>query len=165
MPPNASPRWPDGQRVADGAAEHTIGKPAVEAQRRWGVGTRAVIRVNGMSQVPPNSPPPPPPGGPSGWPAPPGSQGQDRPAGGSQAPGQPPVAQGAAGYFVPVGQPPEDITGLRYQTGMTIFLSIITVGVWAAIWTYRTKEDLKRYNGDGLGASSASCCTSSSPSC
>ncbi len=117
----------------------------------WGVGTRTVIRVNGMSQVPPNSPPPPPPGGPSGWPAPPGSQGQDRPAGGSQAPGQPPVAQGAAGYFVPVGQPPEDITGLRYQTGMTIFLSIITVGVWAAIWTYRTKEDLKRYNGDGLG--------------
>jgi len=34
---------------------------------------------------------------------------------------------------------------------MTIFLSIITVGVCAAIWTYRTKEDLKRYNGDGLG--------------
>jgi hypothetical protein len=47
--------------------------------------------------------------------------------------------------------PPESIGGLRYRTGWTIFLTIITFGIWGAIWTYRTNEDLKRYNGDGLG--------------
>jgi hypothetical protein len=34
---------------------------------------------------------------------------------------------------------------------MTILLTIVTLGVWAAIWSYRTGEDLKRYNGDGFG--------------
>ena len=32
-----------------------------------------------------------------------------------------------------------------------ILLTIVTLGIWGALWTYRTSEDLKRYNGDGLG--------------
>jgi hypothetical protein len=28
---------------------------------------------------------------------------------------------------------------------------IVTIGIWGFFWTYRTNEDLKRYNGDGLG--------------
>ena len=28
---------------------------------------------------------------------------------------------------------------------------IVTLGVWGFIWAYRTGEDLKKYNGDGLG--------------
>ena len=28
---------------------------------------------------------------------------------------------------------------------------IVTLGIWGFFWTYRTNEDLKRYNGDGIG--------------
>jgi len=28
---------------------------------------------------------------------------------------------------------------------------IVTLGIWGFFWTYRTNEDLKRYNGDGMG--------------
>jgi hypothetical protein len=82
-----------------------------------------------------NLPPPPPPGsGPS--------------------PGQPASQQqpAAPGYYVaPTGVPPQSIGGAYYRTGLTIFLTIITLGIWAILWSYRTNEDLKRYNGDGLG--------------
>jgi Domain of unknown function (DUF4234) len=51
----------------------------------------------------------------------------------------------------PVGQPPESIGGVFYSIGLTILLVIVTLGIWSFLWTYRTSEDLKRYNGDGLG--------------
>jgi hypothetical protein len=51
----------------------------------------------------------------------------------------------------PVGRVPESTDGPFYSTGLVILLTIVTLGVWGAIWTYRTSEDLKRYNGDGLG--------------
>jgi len=38
-----------------------------------------------------------------------------------------------------------------YSAGLVILLSIVTFGIWTFLWTYRTSEDLKRYNGDGLG--------------
>jgi len=66
-------------------------------------------------------------------------------------PGYGSQGQQMAGYGAPTGTPPASIGGLRYNTGATIALSIITLGIWSAIWTYRTSEDLKRYNGDGLG--------------
>lgn len=50
-----------------------------------------------------------------------------------------------------MGTPPHDISGPLNNTGLTILLTILTLGIWGAIWTYRTSEDLKRYNGDGLG--------------
>ena len=40
---------------------------------------------------------------------------------------------------------------MYYSRGLVILLTIITLGIWGALWTYRTSEDLKRYNGDGLG--------------
>jgi hypothetical protein len=94
---------------------------------RRGTDTR-IATVLGVS----NLPPPPPP---------------------ESTPPPPPAQQpNAPGYYVtPVGVPPESIGGAYYRTGLTIFLTIITLGIWAILWSYRTNEDLKRYNGDGLG--------------
>jgi Domain of unknown function (DUF4234) len=83
-----------------------------------------------MSDIPPSSesPPPPPP------------------------PGTPPPPAAQPGYYVtPVGQPPAQLGGVFYSIGLVILLTIVTLGIWGALWTYRTSEDLKRYNGDGLG--------------
>ena len=49
------------------------------------------------------------------------------------------------------GQPPADVGGAFYSVGLTILLTIITCGIWGLFWTYRTNEDLKRYNRDGIG--------------
>ncbi len=46
---------------------------------------------------------------------------------------------------------PETVSGPFYSPGLVILLTIITCGIWGALWTYRTNEDLKKYNGDGLG--------------
>ena len=53
--------------------------------------------------------------------------------------------------MTPIGRPPESIGGVYYSVGLTILLTIVTLGIWAFLWTYRTSEDLKKYNGDGLG--------------
>ena len=34
---------------------------------------------------------------------------------------------------------------------IVILLTIVTLGIWTILWTYRTSEDLKKRNGDGLG--------------
>ncbi len=52
---------------------------------------------------------------------------------------------------MPVGQVPERLGGAFYSPGLVILYTIITLGIFGAIWTYRTHEDLKKYNGDGLG--------------
>ena len=62
---------------------------------------------------------------------------------------QPVVSAGQ--YVAPRGEVPADISGGFYSTGLTILLTIVTFGIWAFFWTYRTSEDLKRHNGDGLG--------------
>ena len=36
-----------------------------------------------------------------------------------------------------------------------MLLTIVTLGVWGVMWAYRTGEDLKRYNGIGLGGKNA----------
>jgi hypothetical protein len=46
---------------------------------------------------------------------------------------------------------PEALGGPYYSTGLVILLTIITLGIWGAIWSYRTGEDLKKYNGEGFG--------------
>jgi len=60
-------------------------------------------------------------------------------------PGQP------AAYGASTGYVPERLGGAYYSPGLVILLTIVTIGVWGALWTYRTSEDLKRHNGDGLG--------------
>jgi Domain of unknown function (DUF4234) len=60
-------------------------------------------------------------------------------------------ASGPGYYVTPVGQPPAQLGGAFYSIGLVILLTIVTIGIWGAFWTYRTSEDLKRFNGDGLG--------------
>jgi hypothetical protein len=69
-------------------------------------------------------------------------------------PGPPPVAPAspAPAYgFAPTGVVPREVGGPYYSTGLVILLSIVTFGIWTFLWTYRTAEDLKKFNGDGLG--------------
>ena len=49
------------------------------------------------------------------------------------------------------GAVPESLGGAFYSTGLVIVLTILTLGIWGIFWTYRTNEDLKNYNRDGLG--------------
>jgi hypothetical protein len=63
----------------------------------------------------------------------------------------PPPPPAPVDYTPPARRPPESIRGVFYSVGLTILLMIVTLGIWGFLWTYRTSEDLKRYNGDGLG--------------
>jgi hypothetical protein len=64
----------------------------------------------------------------------------------------PPPPATPPGYaVVPTGRVPERLGGAYYSIGIVILLTIVTLGIWGIFWTYRTNEDLKRYNGDGLG--------------
>ena len=106
------------------------------------------------SDVPPPSDDVPPSGGavpPSeGAPPPPGSREDVPPAAPPQAAGYPPPDQG--GYAPqPVGVVPARLDGPFYSIPLVILLEIVTCGIWGIFWTYRTNEDLKKYNGDGLG--------------
>ncbi len=53
--------------------------------------------------------------------------------------------------MVPTGRVPPRLGGAFYSPGLVILLMIVTIGIWGFFWTYRTSEDLKKYNGDGLG--------------
>jgi Domain of unknown function (DUF4234) len=68
----------------------------------------------------------------------------------SAPPPSEPFSRGGYG-LAPVGRVPERLGGPYYSRGLVILLTIVTLGIWGALWTYRTNEDLKRYNGDGLG--------------
>ena len=96
-----------------------------------------LLRSHAVSDVPPPSPGPPiqPP--------------TEQPPSLQRAPHQQAPAGGH--YVTAVGQPPQSIGGVYYSTGLTILLIIVTLGIWGFFWTYRTNEDLKRYNGDGIG--------------
>jgi len=56
---------------------------------------------------------------------------------------QTPSGAGAPSARGPIGKPS--------NVGMTILLSIVTLGIWTFIWTYRQFEDFKKYTGEGLG--------------
>jgi hypothetical protein len=94
-----------------------------------------------MSNDPANVPPPPPPQ--QG-----GSQSVPPAAPQPQFTPPPPPAPGAlAGR----GAVPNDLGGVFHSKGLTILLMIVTFGIWGFFWTYHTNEELKKYNGDGLG--------------
>ena len=62
----------------------------------------------------------------------------------------PPISNqpiGPAGY----GVPPQRLEGPYHSTGLVILLTIVTCGIWSIVWSYRTGDDLQRYNGEGLG--------------
>ncbi len=69
-------------------------------------------------------------------------------------PSPPPLtdAPPAGAYaVVPAGVVPPKVGGAYYSRGLVILLSIVTLGIWTALWTWRTNDDLKKWNGDGLG--------------
>jgi len=66
-----------------------------------------------------------------------------------QSPPPPPPPGGYQGQ--PIGVVPDAVGGVYYSPGLVILLTIVTLGIWGAFWTYRTSEDLKKYNGDGFG--------------
>ncbi len=41
--------------------------------------------------------------------------------------------------------------GQARGVGLTIFLSIVTCGVWTWLWSYWNHDELYRYRGDGIG--------------
>jgi hypothetical protein len=41
--------------------------------------------------------------------------------------------------------------GPQRSAGLTIFLAIITLGIWTWLWSYWNAEEMKRYRGQGLG--------------
>jgi Domain of unknown function (DUF4234) len=94
---------------------------------------------------------PPPPGGPPPGTPPPGAQQPDYAPPGYQQPGSYPAAGGYPPGYQPVGVVPPSLDGVAYNKGLVILLTIITCGLFGIYWTYRTNEDLKAYNGDGLG--------------
>jgi Domain of unknown function (DUF4234) len=98
--------------------------------RRWPWGYRLTMSDD-VPPPPPDAPAPPPP---------------------SSVPTPPPPPGAPAGYaMVPAGRVPERLGGAFYSPGLVILLTIVTLGIWGIFWTYRTNEDLKKYNGDGIG--------------
>jgi hypothetical protein len=41
--------------------------------------------------------------------------------------------------------------GRPTDPGKQILLTIVTLGIWAFVWTYRQHEDIKVYSGEGVG--------------
>ena len=60
-------------------------------------------------------------------------------------------SSGGGGYALAPRQVPPRLGGAYYSPGLVILLTIVTLGIWGIFWTYRTSEDLKRYNREGLG--------------
>jgi Domain of unknown function (DUF4234) len=93
--------------------------------------------------TPPEATPPPPPPAAATTPTPPPTP--------PPPTAMPPAPAPSSYYMAPRGQAPNDIGGVFYSKGLTILLMIVTLGIWGIFWTYRTNEDLKKWNGDGLG--------------
>lgn len=50
-----------------------------------------------------------------------------------------------------MGVVPPTLGEVYYNPGLNILLFAITCGIWGGIWSWRTHDDLQKYNGDGLG--------------
>jgi hypothetical protein len=58
----------------------------------------------------------------------------------------PPVPQAPYGAVAQWGQP-----GKPRSIGTSILLAIVTLGIYALVWTYKTHEEIKQHSGDGVG--------------
>lgn len=65
---------------------------------------------------------------------------------------QPAFAGAPVGPPTPYVRPmaPGQIGEVR-ETGMSILLYVVTIGIYGLIWRYKTHDELKRYSGEGLG--------------
>ena len=66
------------------------------------------------------------------------------------APQQPPSAP-PAGYGVPGYPPAPGPVGQSRGIGVSIFLAIVTFGIYAFVWTWKTHEEIKQHSGSGVG--------------
>jgi hypothetical protein len=41
--------------------------------------------------------------------------------------------------------------GNTRSIGLSILWAVLTIGIYAIIWTYKTQEEIKRYSGNGVG--------------
>jgi hypothetical protein len=54
----------------------------------------------------------------------------------------------------PSGQPSRPArrpVGPQRSAGLIILLTIVTLGIWAWVWSYQNADEMKRYRGQGLG--------------
>jgi hypothetical protein len=41
--------------------------------------------------------------------------------------------------------------GNRRSIGLSILWTVLTIGIYTFVWTYKTQEEVKRYSGNGVG--------------
>src|SRR5688572_25324068 len=104
-----------------------------------------MVHDAGVSYDAPPPSDPPPPGGPPPQGPPPGGPPPGGPPPQAAPFGAPPYGAPGAGY----GTVPDRLGGPYYSPALVILLMIVTCGIWGIFWTYRTNEDLKKYNGAG----------------
>jgi hypothetical protein len=61
----------------------------------------------------------------------------------STPPTPPPAPTSSAGAIGPLGT--------QRSIGMTIFLTIVTLGIWTWVWSYQNGDEIKRHANAGLG--------------
>ncbi len=61
----------------------------------------------------------------------------------ASTPPPPTAPPGGAGATGPLGT--------QRSIGMTIFLTIVTLGIWALVWSYQNGDEIKRHTKTGLG--------------
>src|SRR5688572_25830345 len=90
-------------------------------------------------------PPPPDPANPDpAGQVPPSPPGEPYPGAQQQPYGAPPQ------YMAPSGYVPPSMDEIWYKPGLNILLTIVTCGIWAIVWSYKTHDDLYKHNGDGI---------------
>ncbi len=70
----------------------------------------------------------------------------DAPPPGMPPPSSPPPA--TAGTWTPAAAGP---IGKPRNIGISILLAIVTLGIYALVWTYKTYDEMKKHTGEGLG--------------
>lgn len=58
---------------------------------------------------------------------------------------------GAPWAQAPSANRPIGKVGQPTSPGTQILLTIVTLGVWAVVWTYRQHRDIQEYSGEGVG--------------
>jgi hypothetical protein len=87
------------------------------------------------------------------------AQAPNQPGNPEPSPGAPstsafsPSALASAGLVAPAPYATPAVMGLGKirGTGMCIFLTVITFGIYALVWYYSTHEEMKRHSGQGMG--------------
>ena len=63
----------------------------------------------------------------------------------------PPPPSAAPGYGAAPSATGRGPIGKQRPVGMTLLLIFVTCGIWFLIWIFQNHEEMKQYNGQGLG--------------